>query len=101
MEPELTDVSRSEPSPPKELRALTQLRDRIEAAAHEVERLRAENAALATRVSELQAHTGADGPPALPGGENPEKLKTQIEGFIAAIDRVLHVPEPAARQRDG
>jgi len=101
MEPHCSDAARPEP-PRNELRALAQLRDRVEAAAREVERLRAENAALAERVAALQAEGGvAPAGPALPGGEDPERLRAQIRGFIEAIDRVLHAPEPAARHRDG
>lgn len=100
MEPERSHISRSEPQPRKELRALAQLRDRVEAAARELERLRAENAALEARVAELQA--GGDGAPSgatLPGGEHAEKLKAQIQGFIDTIDQVLNAPEAVASAR--
>ena len=104
MEPHFSDNARAE-TPRNELRALAQLRDRVEAAAREVERLREENAALAERVAALQSGSGLAAPagPALPGGEDPEKLKAQIQGFIEAIDQVLHAPEAAdaARRRDG
>jgi hypothetical protein len=106
MEPELHDAARTEAPPRNELRALAYLRDRVEAAAREVERLREENAALAARVADLQTHSGQthSGTAALslPGGEEPQKLRAQIQGFIAAIDQVLNTPEPAdaARRRD-
>jgi len=93
MEPTPANAARPEP-PRNELRALVQLRGRIEAAAQEVERLRRENAALAARVAELEAEPGSGAPAFLTGGD-PEKLKAQIQGFIDAIDRVLHTPEPA------
>ena len=101
MEPERVHATRPEPAR-TELRALVQLRDRVEAAAREVERLREENAALAERVAELQVGAGGLPSPLLPGGD-PEKLKAQIQGFIDAIDRVLSAPEPAdaAKRRDG
>ncbi len=73
-----------------EWRALTRLRDRVETAAREIERLRTENAALTHRVTELQ-----DGgtPTALLGdAESPEALRTRVEAFIASLDRVLAAP---------
>jgi hypothetical protein len=102
MEPELTDVSRSEPPAVGELRALAQLRDRVETAAREVERLRAENAALASRVTALQTRAGDPAALPLPESAHAEKLRAQIQGFIEAIDRVLAAAEPASapRQRD-
>jgi hypothetical protein len=110
MEPELSHANRPEPPPRNELRALVQLRERVEAAAREVERLREENAALAARVAELQAPgatsaaaTGAGAATVLPGGEEPEKLKARLQGFIDAIDQVLSAPEPAdaVRRQNG
>ena len=67
-------------------RALRRLRDRVETAAREIERLRAENAALAARVAELQ-----EGDPGalLAPGESPEALRARVEAFIATLDRVL------------
>lgn len=67
-------------------RALRRLRDRVETAAQEIERLRAENASLAARVAELQ-----DGDPGglLAPGESPEALRARVEAFIATLDRVL------------
>ena len=59
--------------------ALGRLRDRVEAAAAEIERLRAENAALAERAS------GGG----VPLDGDPEALRGTIQGFIDAVDRVL------------
>jgi predicted RNase H-like nuclease (RuvC/YqgF family) len=102
MEPERPDPPRPEAPVRTELRAFAQLRDRVEAAAREVERLREENAALAARIAELQA--GGAAPAAAPtlfsDAEDAEKLKAKIQGFIEAIDRVLSAPEPAAARRD-
>jgi hypothetical protein len=73
-----------------EWRALTRLRDRVETAAREIERLRTENAALAHRVAELQ-DSGAPHP-LLSDGEPPEALRARVEAFIASLDRVLAAP---------
>ncbi|MEO0556804.1 MAG: hypothetical protein AAF170_01340 [Bacteroidota bacterium] len=90
-----SDATRpDEPRPPAssdepartEWRALTRLRERVETAAREIERLRAENVALAAQVAEA-------GGPALPLEGDPEDVRAQIQGFIDAIDRVLEAPE--------
>lgn len=72
-----------------ELRSLLHLRDRVEAAVQEIERLRTENAALAQRVLELQ---DADRPApsfAFGEGEDPEALRERVQGFIDTIDGLL------------
>ena len=96
METERPDLPRPEAAPRNELRALAQLRDRVEAAALEVERLRAENAALAARVAELEAGASSPALSLFAEDEGVEKLRVKIQGFIAAIDQVLNAPEPAA-----
>ena len=75
----------------QEWRALGHLRDRVEAAAREVERLRAENAALAQRVLELQDARDHRGPSFTFGGEGEdvEALRTRVQGFIDTIDGLL------------
>jgi hypothetical protein len=94
MEPDAS--SRPVPPPPAEWRALSRLRERVEDAVREVERLRAQNASLARRVAELQEGLGADEAPGLafPGGADPDALRAKIQGFIDAIDEVLAAPEP-------
>ena len=83
--------------PPSEWRALSRLRERVEDAAHEVERLRAQNAALAAQVADLQAGLGADSAGlALPEGTDPDALRARIQSFIDAIDEVLASPDDAA-----
>ena len=61
----------------------------------EIERLRAENAALAERVAALAAHDVARSEggeePALRLEGDPEALRKQVEAFIEAIDRMLAV----------
>ena len=77
------------------LRALDRLRDRVEKAASEIERLRAENAELTARVRELAEFEAAGGNADAVGltfEEDPEELRGKIEGFIEAIDRLLAEP---------
>lgn len=91
---------RAEPSDGgRSLQALERLRERVEAAAAEIERLRAENAELAARVRELAALDAAGGDATVLGlsiDEEPEALREKIEGFIAVIDRMLAEPSPDA-----
>lgn len=68
------------------LEALQRLRDRVERAAHELRRLREENATLAARLRELEARP--DRGPALLD-KDPEVLRRKITGFIEAIDHYL------------
>lgn len=80
--------------PPSEWRALSRLRERVEDAAREVERLRTQNAALAAQVADLQAGLGADSAGfALPADTDPDALRTRIQSFIDAIDDVLASPD--------
>jgi hypothetical protein len=72
----------------EELRVLRRLRERVEAAVAELERLRAENAALASRVAELEG--GDAGAPTIPlPSSNGEDMRARLDGFIAAIDQAL------------
>ena len=98
MEPDAS--SRPAAPPPTEWRALSRLRERVEEAAHEIERLRSHNAALAGRVADLQAQLGSDEALALPGGTDPAALRVKIQGFIDAIDEVLASPGPDAADGD-
>ena len=90
-EPARTETARTE------WRSLSHLRDRVEAAVREIERLRSENAALAKRLIELQ-----DGQPAAPSfafgeGDDPEALRTRVQGFLDLVDGLLQAddsPEP-------
>ena len=96
MEPDsLSRPGEASRTPPAEWRTLARLRERVEAAVREIERLRADNAALAARVGELQGALGDGGPaPALPG--DPDTLRTRVQGFIDAIDAVLAADESPA-----
>ena len=87
MEPDRVDPTPSSDAP-RRARALARLRDRVEAAATEIERLRDENARLAAGVENLGkggAGVSVDGDPA--------ELRASIQSFIDAIDRVLDAPE--------
>lgn len=73
---------------------LQRLRESVERAATELERLRTENAQLAERIRQMGNQEGFDeGPPAPPPAlaleGDPEALRARIEAFIEAIDRVL------------
>ena len=74
------------PTPRPDWRALASLRDRVETAAREIERLRTENASLAQRLVELENRPEAT---RLPVGDDPEALKARIQGFIDTIDDLL------------
>jgi hypothetical protein len=104
MEPERPDVPSPEVSARTELRALARLRDRIEAAVQEIERLREDNAALAARVVALQeqAPPSGDGAHALllPEDEDTVALKSRIQSFIDTLDRLLATPEDSPRSAD-
>ena len=73
---------------PRRARALARLRDHVEAAAAEIERLREENARLAERVKAMGA-----GGPGVPVSGDPAELRASIQGFIDAIDCVLDPPQ--------
>ncbi len=71
-----------------ELRVLRRLRERVEAAVAELERLRAENVALAARVASLEG--GETPAPTLPFPvSNGDDMRARLDGFIAAIDLAL------------
>ncbi len=94
----------STPPPPDApdhgLRALERLRERIEQAAAEIERLRTENTRLAERVAELAALDVSDRIEGVVIEGDPDRLREQVEGFIAAIDRMLAEP-PGDGEADG
>ena len=85
----------------RSLQALDRLRERVEAAAAEIERLRAENADLAARVRSLAALEAAGTTPDALGlafGEDPEALRAKVQHFIDAIDRLLAEPADEASE---
>jgi hypothetical protein len=68
--------------------SLSALRDYVSKAVDEIVRLRAQNSALARRLSQLELAEGGGG---LDLGEvgDPEELRATISGFIDSIDRYL------------
>lgn len=75
--------------------ALERLRERVEVAARELERLRKDNVLLARRIAELEARPDVDKDQAfLVFDEEDETLRRKVEGFIQAIDTYL------ARERE-
>ena len=85
------EPGRSEPAR-SEWRSLSHLRDRVDAAVREIERLRAENAALGHRLAELQQDSSA---PSFAFGESEstEALKARVQGFIDLVDGLLAAPD--------
>ncbi len=73
------------------LHSLERLRDQVDLAAREIERLREENRSLLDRLKELEMRAEADPDlvplPAL--HENPEVLRKKISSFIEAVDQYL------------
>lgn len=94
-EPPPAEVSNADSSGGlKGTRSLRRLRDRIERAAHELQVLREENAALNERILELEAmppDTGESGIRFLE--TDPDALKRKVEGFIEVIDQYLDEKE--------
>ena len=82
--PPMPSPDASPAAPRRDGGALARLRDRVEAAAAEIERLREENARLAERVSRI-----GEGGPGVEVSGDPDQLRASIQGFIDAIDRVL------------
>lgn len=79
----------------KGTRSLRRLRDRIERAAHELQVLREENAALNERIQELEAMPSDSGEGGVRFLEtDPDALKRKVEGFIDVIDQYLDQKEP-------
>ena len=72
---------------PSEQESLVSLRDHVSKAVDEIVRLRAQNKALARRLSTLESD--GDGAAINVGGADPEELRATITGFIDSIDRYL------------
>lgn len=79
--------------------ALERLRERVEQAARELERLRRDNVLLAQRIAELEARprVGEDQAFVL-FDENADALRKKVEGFIQAID--AHLARERAREAE-
>ncbi len=91
MEP--TALPEDEPAradaPRPEWRSLSHLRDRVEAAVREIERLRSENAALAKRLLELQDGQASSPSFAFGESDDPEALRSRVQGFLDLVDGLL------------
>lgn len=75
--------------------SLERLRERVEAAARELERLRRDNVLLARRIAELESRPEvAQDEAFVVFEEDRESLRRKVEGFIQAIDAYL------ARERE-
>ena len=91
-DPKASSSPTADPALPRDGSALLRLRERVEAAASEIERLRSENVRLAERLARTDGASG----PALPmGDQDPAALRASIQSFIDAVDRVL-AAEPAS-----
>ena len=98
--PRADDADRSDDGR-SETRALDHLRERVDTAAREIERLRAENAALAQRVLELQDARDHQAPSfSFGGGDDTEALKARVQGFIDTIDGLLAGGDGADREAE-
>lgn len=79
--------------------ALERLRERVEQAARELERLRRDNMLLAKRIAELEARPSVDEDQTFfLFDENTDALRKKVEGFIQAID--AHLERERAREAE-
>lgn len=74
----------------KSPQSLERLRDRVQTAVRELDRLHKENAVLTERIKDLEKRPAIDGVGTLLDfDENPDTLREKVEGFIEAIDQYL------------
>ena len=77
-------------TPLRKVESLERLRDRVEAAANEIIRLRAENREMAGSIAELRQQVKAErGRPTISFEEDAEALRKKVRSFIDAIDSYL------------
>jgi len=91
------DTADGEPSSRPELE---RLRTQVRRAAEEIARLDAENRALRQRVHELEQRPQVSEGEAFVTLDDPQALRTQIEGFISTIDAYLGDQEPSSDESD-
>jgi hypothetical protein len=78
---------------------LERLRERVEVAARELERLRKDNILLARRIAELEARPAVEQDQSfLVFDESEEVLRRKVEGYIQAIDAYLARERERARE---
>lgn len=74
----------------RKVESLERLRERVEAAADEIVRLRSENARMASDIDELRSTlVETRDKPAITFDDDPEELRARVRGFIDAIDEYL------------
>ena len=78
-----------------DLQAFVELRDRVNKAIEEIEKLRRENAKLSAQVKTLEAG-GGNGELRLSDADSPEELRLRIEGFITTIKDLIGEPVDVA-----
>lgn len=72
------------------IESLERLRENVESAAREIQRLREENVALGERIRQLESRPGVKPHPMpLALDADPEVLRRRIASFIESIDRYL------------
>jgi septal ring factor EnvC (AmiA/AmiB activator) len=91
------DTADGEPSLRPELK---RLRTQVRRATEEIARLDAENRALRQRVHALEQRPQVSEGEAFVTLDDPEALRTQIEGFISAIDAYLGDQSPSSDEPD-
>ena len=79
-----TDENDASPRP-----ALRRLQKQVHRAAQEIDRLRTENRRLKQRVQQLEQRPAVDENEAFVTLDDPDALRTRIEGFIDTIDAYL------------
>ncbi|MDX1430160.1 MAG: hypothetical protein R3282_07730 [Rhodothermales bacterium] len=76
--------------PLRTVEPLERLRDRVEAAANEIVRLREQNREMASSISDLQNQLDTERErPALAFEDDADALRQKVRGFIKAIDTYL------------
>lgn len=74
----------------RKVESLERLRDRVEAAANEIVRLRAENRQMERSFIELERRVNAESErPTIAFDEDPDALRQKVRSFIDAIDNYL------------
>lgn len=77
-------------TPLRKIEALERLRDRVEAAADEILRLRAENEEMAKSINDLRNKLDSQNSrPAISFDGDADDLRDKVRGFIDAIDTYL------------
>ena len=74
----------------RKVESLERLRDKVEAAAEEIVRLRGENERMAVDISDMRSTMSETAKqPSLVFDQDPKELRAKVKSFIAAIDEYL------------